>query len=477
MEELVSDQEEKPLDLREWEAQLPPSDFAEKVLARVRAEEKPAGEAKPATKSSSNVRRLGIGGGVVAALALAAAFFLKVGGPPEHGDATAQARTEVLIGARAKAVLEPGAKVSWNGDDVVQSKGDVFYRVEPGKRFTVHTAAGDVEVKGTCFAVKVRGEEDEMQKRDVKSGAVGAALSALAFVAVYEGKVAVSHASQHADLAAGESAQLGKEGVVRSADLGEGQKTFDAKVAAAQENDPFAKANENLVAQVDEYRKRLELIASQKAEVEKKLETAQAKLATDAGPPRNRSEWDLDRDDWLDLVKQGRIKYRMPCLGESGWTFSPDKLNKLGLSPDDGKALYDAYKRSRERIWSVVKPLCIQALGASPEIVDKIGPDQCIHLVYDLEDKDVSAESLWTTADIRAGLKPEPGPKDKVDPALKMFLTLTSANQAFEQDLAKTFGPDEAHRLAFSEDMCTSNNRWGAGKGRGRDIDSNGPKR
>jgi ferric-dicitrate binding protein FerR (iron transport regulator) len=473
MEKLVSDQDEKPLDLREWEAQLPPSDFAEKVLARVRAEEKP----KPAPKPSSNVRRIGIGGGVVAALALAAAFFLKVGGPPDHGDATAQARTEVLIGARAKAVLEPGARVSWNGDDVVQSKGDVFYRVEPGKRFTVHTAAGDVEVKGTCFAVKVRGEEDEMQKRDVKSGAVGAALSALAFVAVYEGKVAVSHASQHADLAAGESAQLGKDGVVRSADVGEGQKKFDANVAAAHEGDPFAKANENLVAQVDEYRKRLELLASQKADVEKKLETAQQKLSADAGPPRNRSEWDLDHDDWLDLARQGRIKFRIPCLGESGWDYSGDKLNKLGLAPDDSKALHDAFKHSFDRIWSVVKPLCMQALGTTAEVVDRIGPNQCISLVYDLEDKDTAADSLFATADIRAGLRPEPGPKEKVDPALKMFLTLTTANQAFEQDLAKSFGPEEAHRLVYSEDMCTSNNRWGAGKSRGKDVDSNGPKR
>jgi hypothetical protein len=48
-----------------------------------------------------------------------------------------------------------------------------------------------------------------------------------------------------------------------------------------------------------------------------------------------------------------------------------------------------------------------------------------------------------------------------------MFLLLTSLNGQFEQDLAKTFGPDEAHRLAYSPTgMCTSNSTWGGGKTR-----------
>lgn len=473
----AGDAEQPPLrdtyDIEAWDAQAPPPDFAERVLTRVRAEERPA-ESAPAARPRASARRWGVAGGAAAVLALAAAIALKVNGPPSHGEAIAKERIEVSIGDRARAVLEPGARVEWNGDDVVQARGDVFYRVEPGARFRVHTGAGDVEVKGTCFAVKVRGDASDtridMQKRDVKSGAVGAALTALAFVAVYEGKVAVSHAGERADLAAGEGAELGKDGVKRTGELGEGQKSFEAKAAEnAAGEEPLAKANENLVAQVAEYKTRLEAIASQKSELEDKLKKAEDKLAGgDAAAPRGRSEWDLDKDDWQDLAKKGSVKYRMPCTGKDGWTFSQEKLNKLGLAPSDGPVIRDAYQRSHDRVWAQIRPLCVKALG-NAEVVDKIGLASCPFLIYDVEkalDADAAKEAHTEAAEIRAGLRPEPPPNAPMNPVLKMFLVLTSANGAFEQDLAKAFGPDEAHRLAYSDDMCNWNSQWGGGKKR-----------
>src|SRR4029077_935812 len=135
-------------------------------------------ETKP-TADRAKARRWGTAAGVAGVLALAAAFAVKVTTMPDaHGSAIAKDRLEVSIGSRARAVLEPGAQVKWDGDDVVQAHGDVFYRVEPGARFRVHTPAGDVEVKGTCFAVKIRGEAPgttegvDMNKRDAKSGVV-----------------------------------------------------------------------------------------------------------------------------------------------------------------------------------------------------------------------------------------------------------------------------------------------------------------
>ncbi len=99
------------------------------------------------------------------------------------------------LGARGIAVLERGAHVAWNGDEVTQSAGDVFYRVERGGAFRVHTPSGDVQVLGTCFRVRVENEENgegAVNLRDLKVGAFGAALGAAAFVSVYEGKVAFS---------------------------------------------------------------------------------------------------------------------------------------------------------------------------------------------------------------------------------------------------------------------------------------------
>ncbi|MDB4942230.1 MAG: hypothetical protein JWP97_1764 [Labilithrix sp.] len=457
--------EEPEIDLDAWEAQAPPADFAERVLARVRAES-PVPVKPPARR-----RRWAVAGGVTGALALAAALALRIGSAPQHGEAIARERLEVSLGSRARAVLEPGAQVKWDGADVVQAHGDVFYRVEPGARFRVHTPAGDVEVEGTCFAVKIRGEGDAMNKRDAKSGVIGAALSALAFVGVYEGKVAVSHAGSRVDVGAGESAQAGSDGVHASGNLGDGEKAFDAKASAASGDTPLAQANDNLVAQVSEYRSRLEAIAAQKIELEQQLKRSEDKLAAaDGGPGRTRAEYDLTQEDWAELAKKGQVKYRVPCLGSDGWDFPASKLQTLGLAPQDAAVLKDAYQRSHDRVWKEIRPLCVAALGATPDVIDKIGADQCPHLIYDAAvraDPEAAREAHTQAAEIRAGLRPEPGPNDKVNPVTRMFLILTGANGAFEQDLAKSFGPEEAHRLAQSDEMCNSNSRWGGGKKRG----------
>lgn len=420
-------------------------------------------------------RRWGVAGGGVGVVAVAAAMLLLVGGQGGHGEAIARERVEVAVGGRAKAVLEPGAQITWNGDDVVQAHGDVFYRVEPGARFRVHTPAGDVEVKGTCFAVKVRGESKDaevvnMDKRDVKSAGIGAALSALAFVAVYEGKVAVSHASERADLGAGESAALGAGGVQKSA-TGEGEKAFEAKAAAAAAGgDSVDTANQNLVAQVGEYRQRLEAIAAQKSELEQKLKQTEEKLASaDGSAPKAKGEFDLSQEDWAEMAKNGKIAFRIPCDMKNGWTPSAEKLQKLGLAPQDGQTIKEAYARNAKRVWSQIGPICTSALGGNAALAEKLGATSCQHLIYDVElslDEDAAREAMTQVAEIRAGQRPEPGPNEKAHPVLRMFLALTGANKAFEADLAQSFGPEEAHRLAHSSDMCNSDNRWGGGKKR-----------
>jgi hypothetical protein len=488
MEDAVSEHpdDDAKLDLDAWEPQLPPSDFAEGVLAKVRSEGEgvasgeatlASGEAtltsvsaKVRSERARRARRYGTGAMVTVALALAAAFALRVGaGPESHGEAIARDRLEVSLGARARAVLEPGAQVKWDGDDVVQAHGDVFYRVEPGARFRVHTPAGDVEVEGTCFAVKIRGEAREaaeggnMNERDMKSGVIGAAITALSFVAVYEGKVAVSHAGERVDLGAGESAQAGASGVTKSATLGEGEKSFDAKVAAGEE--PLAQANESLVSQVGEYRRRLEAITAQKVELEQALKNTEQKLASkasDASGAPSRTEFDLGADEWKELAKDGTIKFMMPCNRPDKWLAKPDQLEKLALAPSDGPALQDAYAKSNQRMWGTIQPLCTQAVG-SAEVAEKIGLDTCIHIVLDMaqkKEKD-AADAMRQVGEIRAGLRPMPAPNEPTSSVLKMFLALTGEMRSFEGDLAQSLGPEEAHRISFAEGMCMRRSTFG----------------
>jgi ferric-dicitrate binding protein FerR (iron transport regulator) len=474
----VTDESEERLELEAWDHAEPPGDFAEKVLARIRAEDAHSGQEPAKSVQKSSARRWGVVTGTASALALAAAIVLRAtSAAPAQGEAIARERVEVAIGSRALAVLETGAEVRWDGDRVVQARGDVFYRVEPGARFHVRTPAGEIEVQGTCFAVKVRGEAEtvekgsegvEMQKRDMKAGAVGAALSALSFVAVYEGKVAVSHAGERVELAAGESAELGPGGV-RKGDLGEGERAFDAKIAAGElSSAPLAAANENLVGQVNEYKKRLEMIATAKAELEEKLEATEARLAsaeTDGAAARSRSEWDLDGEDWAELAKKGTVKYRVPCSPKE-FKLTPEVLNKMGLAPDDAPVVTDALEKTHKKLWSEVRPLCIQAIG-NVEVVDKIGFDACSHLIHNVEsavDRSAAAEAMYQVGEIRAGQRPPPGPNDKVHPVAKLFLSLTSASQTFEAELAKSFGPDEAHRIVYADGMCAGKSTWGTDK-------------
>ena len=499
------------VDLDAWEPRLPPTDFADRVLARIAEEERgaarplapsagegaspsegvvagpvapSAGEgaaSKAPTKlATTRARRWAAVGGGVAALALAAAMLVKVATPPARGEAIAAERVEIAIGSRALAVLEPGASVRWDGDDVVQGRGDVFYRVEPGARFTVHTPAGDVAVEGTCFAVKVRPsgaekgpEEAVMTKRDVKVGAVGAALSALAFVAVYEGKVAVSHASERVEIGAGETARVGPDGVKRAGSTADGERAFDQDVAAAAaaSDDPFGAASKNRVRQIGEYRARLEALASQKTDLEAKRSRSEQRLAAaqDGAPSSMKHDFDLSPDDWQELAKDGTIKYQIPCFKKRGdaWSPSPEKLNALGLAPDDAHVLKDAYERSNQRVWSALKPLCAEALG-SAEVAEKVGPDTCIHLVLDHEnerDGEAAARAKREVGEIRAGLRPMPS-HERSHPVVRLFLSTTGEMASFEAELAQAFGPEEAHRIVYSDELCMGSSTFGGSRPR-----------
>ena len=74
----MSDPNEQPeLDLEAWEPQLPPADFAERVLTSVRAE-------PPRRKPRR--RPWAIAGGAIATLAIAAALAVRIGGEAaSHG--------------------------------------------------------------------------------------------------------------------------------------------------------------------------------------------------------------------------------------------------------------------------------------------------------------------------------------------------------------------------------------------------------
>jgi hypothetical protein len=470
-------------DLESWEVQEPPRGFADAVVAAARREQA-AGSSVAPPRPRARASRVFAGLLVAAAMAAVVAFGAHRHGLNAHGSVTADARQEVHVGSRALAVLEKGAHVTWDGDTVDQSGGDVFWRVEPGARFVVHTPAADVTVKGTCFRVKLVDEEGEMKPRedevregpgrgwraslavngrDARSGAVGAALAAVAFVGVYEGKVAVSHAGQSVDLVAGQSAEASAQGVRRVAGAGEEVAPVQPAAASASDGEQAAMAaNASLADSVREYRRKLEAIESQKTKLEKQLAEAQAKLA-DGGIPK--SEYDLSPDDLKELAKEGDVRMRVPCTGPRGdYSVSADTLQSLGLAPQDGPILQAAYQASHARTWAVIQPLCSQALGGTD--VSRIGQQACVSILMSIASQQSPGgydEDVRQVAEILAGERPAPAPGAQVDPLMTAYLALAHETTNIQNELAQSMGPDDAKRAVFAEQGCWWNSEHGVG--------------
>jgi hypothetical protein len=451
----------------DWQPQEPSGDFVDRVMARI-------GEEHASPPAIEARRRRSVRAGVAGAVALAAGVALAVGWHgarwASRGDATASAREEVHLGARAIAVLEPGAHVAWNGDDVEQPAGDVFYRVEPGGSFHVHTPAGNVAVLGTCFRVQVEGAAESweaanpMNGRDMKAGAVGAALAAAALVTVYEGKVAVSLASERVTLTAGESARASGAGVARTG--GTGGTAADGSQGAGETSDPLVAANENLVDTVRDYKTKLEALEAQKAAIAKQLSDAQQKLATAQGDGQaapQKSPYDLTQDDWKEMAAEGKVVSRTPCESPGGWTPTPAQLANAGLAPGDAQAIHDARADSYARTWGVIRPLCVQALQGDAKVADRLGSFVCTSLVSDIakvngEDTD---EELRAVAEIRAGLRPYDA--SALGTYGKILYVETGETQAMEQQLAQSIGPADAHSFVYADTGCWSNSSHSVG--------------
>lgn len=492
--------DDEKLDLSEWEVDEPPSDFAERVVMAARAEASvsasdergspvepeltkasrvvtPSSEAEPpkkmATKlggrgdtTSTRTRARWLATSVAFGMAAAGLLYLSQPTTSQGEIAADETRREVKLGDRAVAVLEPGASLKWNGALVEQARGNVFYRVERGDGFRVHTASGDVDVQGTCFRVDLGALErkPEMQARDWKMGVAGAAVASAMFVAVYEGKVAVSHAQERVTVTAGESATASGAGVtLTSADGSEPGAGVGSADESALEN-----ANRSLVGTVSDYKKRLETIEAQKKSLESKLAAAESKLETEKrggdGAP-GKSEFDLSHDELVTLAKEGTLKYMAPC-SKADYRPDAETLQKLALAPQDGDTIAAAYKKVGQWRESTMRPLCQEAIGKS-ELAERITVDACMHLVSDLlseTDPKGRREAQQLAVDVRAGLKPAPGPNEKVAPLTRMMLATSQQMKIFEDELAKSFGPEEAHRIAYGEGLCMGRSTWGGGK-------------
>jgi hypothetical protein len=199
-------------------------------------------------------------------------------------------------------------------------------------------------------------------------------------------------------------------------------------------------------------------------DVEAQLRTLESELVRSAevpltGDPR---EFDLNREDWKALAAEGRIKYRIPCMLPSGGAYGSTQADSdaLGLSPDDGKVVTEAHRRSNARVWATLRPLCVEAVG-NAEIVDQLGAQSCLRLIESVatsSDIMASADSRRRVAEVHAGMTQPPRQGEPQSPLFAALLAVTSEAEHFQADLAESFGPEEAKRI-YESLRCVSTTR------------------
>jgi hypothetical protein len=433
--------DESPLDprlLQSYSVDEPPPDLADRVLERLQAERQPP-------------RR---GRAVLGAVAISVAAALAIGlgwprGRVASGEARVTTRATLALEHRGTAVAEPGATLRWQiaadgAAEVVQSTGDVFYRVERGGPFVVHTPGGDVTVKGTCFRVEV----GDMKRSVWVAGTVGAAAATTVLVSVYEGRVLLANERGRAEVAAGAQAVAAGDRAPRPLDEATPQKLVSALDA------PTADVTREELLRRDQVQR--DAITRLSGEVKKLRAASEEEEAPGgrkrAGEGREPTYVDPPKDELVEAAKKCRLNWDTPSL-DSNKLGTNSK--KLGLSPEEetlaNKATEEFNARTLKELRALYTEVTGDARGAEAlsataleqEIIHKSASDDQLRQLF----QQISGE--------RAGLRP-PSFDPKTAPVAERFFRLvTGMGDQYERALAGAIGASRAHELR------TKDNGWG----------------
>ena len=414
-----------------WAPLTPPHGFAERVMA-ARDEVIPA----PRRRMKWPVIAAGV------ATAAAAAVVIVTLRDPSHAASgelvDAQIRTTRALGDRAVAVAEPSATLSWRIDDdgdavIEQREGDVFYRVDRGGPFVVHTPAGDVHVTGTCFRIEVNMSK---AKQLILSGTIGAAVATGVVITVYEGHViADSKKGNRAEVVAGNRATMGSDGrtIVASAE------TPDPSGTTMGAIDPTA-TREQLLARTTAQQAELTTLRAKLAEIEK---TGGRDRSDDV--EEGRAWYDPSPEKLKEWVGECRVRADEPNLDRWKPATTLGK-NERGIEPNELAQINTVIGELQVKWQALVKQLYIEATG------DTTGAETLSTeaMRREIEEKGNPAEHnlvLQRVAMERAGQAQPPTDLSKTSPFERLFRAFIKLGDQTEQALAKKLGAERAKAL------------------------------
>ncbi|MCC6648835.1 MAG: hypothetical protein IT374_25125 [Polyangiaceae bacterium] len=221
-----------------------------------------------------------------------------------------------------------------------------------------------------------------------------------------------------------------------------------------QGDDAWETANASLVASLAECNRRLRAAGAREIAAPAPAEPAPSASREPRWERAYRERARLTKQDWERYAEAGVVPYRVPCLRDTPFTPSARDIERLGLAPDDATAIHEAYAESNQRVTEQVTPLCAQLVGGEAA-ARSIGPAACIKALEDAarrRDPAKHKESLTRVAEANAGKRPPPG--DDAPAAERLMYGLTVESAAFEADLARRLGPEDAARIASARGLC-----------------------
>ena len=403
----------------------PPEGFADRVLA--------ARTVAPAR------RRWPLVVGGLAACAAAAAIVFVVSREPSQsatGELATTERTTQKLGRRAIAVVEADTSLQWRiADDgsaqITQSTGDVFYRVDRGGPFIVHTPAGDVRVLGTCFRVEVT--PMNMNKKMLLSGTAGAAIAAAVVVTVYEGHVVADTHNAKTELHAGNRAMIGPDGKTTVGTVDEPVSITLAKSLAEDR----AATRDQLIARSSEQRAELAKLRARLAEIDQERDSE----TTEPG----RTWFDPSAEKLKEWAAKCRVRSDSPGLDEAK-PLDAKTASHYGIEPGEIK-MVDQVVTDLANDWrKLVRALYVEATG-DLNGTDVLSVDAMLGeirekgggLDHNLILQKISAE--------RAGLAKPPIDLAKLTPYERLMRVQIEQGNATEAALARKLGPERAKAI------------------------------
>jgi hypothetical protein len=341
--------------------------------------------------------------------------------------------------------------VDWSRDGhsarVVQSAGEVFYRVEAGGPFTVETPYAAVTVTGTCFKVEVT---PMASNRGLVAAAAAGALVGGLLVTVYEGHVRVQNAQGALEASAGDRVHAGQAAAPGFA-LEPTPAGLMATPPGAAPQTPEAVAAREQAAQVQ--------VAALQARVrtlEQERGALAARLASaatgplrgepnDGRPPQEKYR-DFTQAELRALAEKCELRTDLPPLQPEPWTMSPEVGAQLHLSDAEQATANAALNRLREDAVAKVRALYVEATG------DAAGAEtlELATLGHELLQKGGSAlavQARTRLAQEKAGLIAPPADLSKTSPQERYLRLTNGLAEALQRDLEKSLGAQQAGQV------------------------------